>query len=176
MDALTHPGWNLRARADSYADDARKFRDCIRIGKPMLSAAEDTRWAEIYTIVASELRKIAGAGDPVKAPPLEPLGSMDLEVIRDYLRQSAEYAITDAGNNPEAWRHMTPNVLASHISVMATAALRPYIDRQVTEIFAALESQGLIETSETASEMTRRLDDWMHGDQDTPPQWATEPV
>ena len=51
----------LRARAESYASDARRFRDAAKLGNPIISGEHDTRWATVYSVVADELRKCADA-------------------------------------------------------------------------------------------------------------------
>jgi hypothetical protein len=49
----------LRERAESYASDARKFGDAEKLGRPIMGAGEDARYAVMYRIVAGELRKAA---------------------------------------------------------------------------------------------------------------------
>jgi hypothetical protein len=52
----------LVERAESYWQDAKKFRDYAKIhGKPMLSEAEDANWASVYFVIAEELRKVAAS-------------------------------------------------------------------------------------------------------------------
>jgi hypothetical protein len=52
----------LVKRAESYWQDAKKFRDRAKIhGKPVLSEAEDAYWASVYFAVAEELRKVAAS-------------------------------------------------------------------------------------------------------------------
>ena len=52
----------LGERAESYARDARKFRDACNLGHPIIGAEEDAHWASVYQAIADELRKItAGA-------------------------------------------------------------------------------------------------------------------
>ena len=51
----------LRKRADSYASDARKFRDAGKLGQPIVSAEKDTYWAASYQVIADELLKAAEA-------------------------------------------------------------------------------------------------------------------
>lgn len=58
--SATDPATWLRERADSYARDARKFRDAGRLAQPILSAADDAHWAEVYQAIATELRHAAG--------------------------------------------------------------------------------------------------------------------
>ena len=49
----------LTERAESYASDARKFRDAGKLGQPIVSAEHDARWATSYQVIADELRKVA---------------------------------------------------------------------------------------------------------------------
>jgi hypothetical protein len=51
----------LRVRADTYASDARKFRDAGKLGQPIISEDHDARWAACYQVIADELRKAAAA-------------------------------------------------------------------------------------------------------------------
>lgn len=53
----------LRDRAESYAMDARKFADSVRLaGGPLTGSVEsDQRYALIYRTVAGELRKVAAS-------------------------------------------------------------------------------------------------------------------
>jgi hypothetical protein len=55
----------LTGRADTYARDARKFRDAGKLGQPILSAAEDAHWASVFQAIADELRNIAADPQPV---------------------------------------------------------------------------------------------------------------
>jgi hypothetical protein len=55
----------LAERADSYARDARRFRDAGKLGAPILSTGEDAHWASVYQAIADELRTIAAAAQAV---------------------------------------------------------------------------------------------------------------
>ena len=56
---LAGDGAGLRERAESYARDARTFRDAAQLGQPVVSAEHDARWATVYSVIADELRKVA---------------------------------------------------------------------------------------------------------------------
>jgi hypothetical protein len=60
----------LRDKAESYARDARKFREAAELGQPIISAAEDAHWATVYQAIAEELRKCAGDDDDAGAFPV----------------------------------------------------------------------------------------------------------
>ena len=51
----------LGERAESYASDARKFRDISAAGDGVLSATGAQRYASAYQVVADELRKVRTA-------------------------------------------------------------------------------------------------------------------
>jgi hypothetical protein len=49
----------IRERAETYASDARKFRDSVKLGSPILTPEMCDYWARCYSVVADELRKVA---------------------------------------------------------------------------------------------------------------------
>ena len=64
MNAAAQPltaAARLYSRADSYASDARTFRDAGRLGRPVISKDDDARWAASYQVIASELRTVAAS-------------------------------------------------------------------------------------------------------------------
>lgn len=53
----------LLERAESYARDARKFRDAAGLGQPIISTEQDAHWASVYQAIAEELRRCAAPDD-----------------------------------------------------------------------------------------------------------------
>ncbi len=60
----------LRDRAESYARDARNFRDAGKLGQPVISTEDDAHWAAVYQVIADELRQLAGDDDNAAAFPV----------------------------------------------------------------------------------------------------------
>lgn len=57
---MTEPHAPLALRAESFAEDARRFRDAADRGEPMTGSVEEDRiWAACYQEIAIELRKAA---------------------------------------------------------------------------------------------------------------------
>ncbi len=63
MTTTIETAQQLLDRAESYARDARKFRDAAELGQPIISAEQDAHWAAVYQAIADELRKCSGDDD-----------------------------------------------------------------------------------------------------------------
>ena len=70
MTTTTEAAQQLLERAESYARDARKFRDAGELGQPVISTEDDAHWATVYQVIADELRRIAGHDDNAGAFPV----------------------------------------------------------------------------------------------------------